>query len=211
VEAAERAEIAGPVLGLATSGEASDSNHLGPSTIGEAVAGLDDTGSPSQSDIPLESVEASSDLDEVAVTVSDGEGLPIISCTPGFTRLCGASSVGARLKDWIADSKWERFSSWIKIKTDEFAWLTAFDDRLVLSTPCATHAGIEYVVEDCTLQAISETVSDDTLQDGRYALRMRLESIKQRAKRKTGNERHYFPCGLAHKSKNSQKKTVCRL
>jgi len=64
-----------------------------------SVASAESGSDASESDITLEPV-AGPDLGEISVTFEADAGFTIISCTPGFTGLCGPVGVGPQLVDW---------------------------------------------------------------------------------------------------------------
>jgi len=183
-EVGERDEVVQPVEELGV-------RH----TAIERVISDESTGS----EITLESV-AGSDFGEVSVTFDDSEENAIISCTSGFTALCGPTSDGVHLIDWVVDK--ERFSKVLQIAVNEFIYNCHVDlGPLVLRTPSATRAGIEYVINECTLDAISSVHSDcDKNSEQRFALRIRLGNINRRKSQAKKHGR-----SDAHKSKKGKK------
>jgi len=133
-----------------------------------------------ENELSLESVSGS-DLGEISVTFDDSPELRIISCTPGFTRLCGPIGDSPQLADWLVDKK--RFTGFVQNLVNMFCSARGDDfGTVVLRTPNAARAGIEYVINECMVDAIS-CVSDDPSND-RFALRLSCYDIQQRRHRR---------------------------
>jgi len=166
----ESASEEADVLGITQS-----TNRLSNMLADKAV----DKSSDTESEITLESVNGA-DVGEVAVTFEDDAGLKIISCTPAFTSLCGPIGDGSQLKDWIVDSN--KFMQLTQLRVNEFI-LQQDLGEVVLRTPTANSAGIEYVIHECTLEAISGRQDEDNPAYSHFALRIRLDHIEQRTQR----------------------------
>jgi len=177
------------VVGIVEAGEPTARGFLRNShmTSGQASCIPDNhvsDNADSESELPLESVSGD-ELGEVSVTVEVNRSFNIISCTPGFTALSGPAGDRAPLADWVVDS-W-KFTRLIQSRVNQFAANNSLGE-LVLRTPNATRAGIEYVIEDCTLEAL--TVTDDSTNPAydQFTLRLRLDQISQRVIRRPSRE-----------------------
>jgi len=169
---AEKAEQVGALEGLRND----------PASIGRASSSSGESGEKnahSESELTLESVKGS-DLGAISITFDDFDGLRVISCTPGFTALCGPVRNGMQLKDWIVDS--DEFEGFIQGHVNRFVGSQHFED-LVLRMPSAASAGIEYVIHKVTVEQITDG-GDANLRDGRFTLSVRLDDIEQRVQRR---------------------------
>mmetsp|Transcript_119454 Transcript_119454/g.266622 ORF Transcript_119454/g.266622 Transcript_119454/m.266622 type:complete len:540 (+) Transcript_119454:2-1621(+) len=152
------------------------------------------TGGDSQNGGSEDSIEgepvAGPDFDDVAITFNDSLSLDIISCTPGFTSLCGPIEADAHFLDWIVNK--DPFFKYVQEVGNRFLAIPQFKDELVLTPPFATRAGIEYVIRSCTLDMVTESLTAN--QEGKFIsqvmLRMRLDGIEQRRHRR---KRHMPP------------------
>jgi len=155
--------------------------HRGSTTMERASSVSAGSGTEaSESKTTLEPV-AGSDLGEISVTFDDTAGCTILRCTPGFTGLCGPIDDGAKLVGWMRDEK--KFREDVEECANTFYSLQHEFRPLVLRPPNAVRAGIEYVINKCTLDAIS-SVHDDDPSNQRFALRVRFDDVQQRALRR---------------------------
>jgi len=142
------------------------------------------SGSSSESDlysecadsVVLESV-ASSDLGEAAIVFKDNDSLSIISCTTGFTRLCGAIGSDAQFSHWIQNQ--EAFLAYIQNVGNHFVSIPRFEESLILAPPSAARAGIAYAIESCTLNAVNDAGELDHLSQSQLTIRMSFNGIRQ--------------------------------
>jgi len=151
----------------------------------------DTNDSSSESEFTLESLSGS-DSGEISITFEGSPGLAIISCTPGFTRLCGPCGDSPQLSDWLVDK--DPFQRIVQYYVNTLYNAPLDFGSVVLRTPSAAGAGIEYVIDECTVDAI-HIVSDDDRSDKVFALRMSLDDVRQRrckeekgTSRKAGNQ-----------------------
>jgi len=177
------------VVGIVEAGEPTARGFLRNShmTSGQASCIPDNhvsDNADSESELPLESVSGD-ELGEVSVTVEVNRSFNIISCTPGFTALSGPAGDRAPLMDWVVDS-W-KFGALIQARVSNFIQHRDLGE-LVLRTPNATGAGIEYVIEDCRLEAVSCLDDPENPAYDKCTLRLRLGQISQRLRRRTRRE-----------------------
>jgi len=185
VEAGEREGVANPVE--------RPTNSVSRTTTRNSLASSSESGDDrSESEITLQSV-ANSNLGEVSLTFGDTEGLTVISCTPGFTTLCGPIGDSPQLIDWIVDK--DRFIGVVQIYVNSFCSAQDFDlGQVRLRTPSATSAGIEYLINECTVDAIRFAHGDEP-SDGRYTVQIGFRNIQRRScKRRKRQAVH--PSGL---------------
>jgi len=129
----------------------------------------------SDSRFTLETVSGS-ELGEIAVTVEDGPGLSIISCTPGFTNLCGPVGGDAQLADWLVDRN--PFERSVQNYVSTFREASLDLGAVVLRTPAAANAGVTCVVNECKVDGI-RTIYDDDRACVAFALRMRFNGVRR--------------------------------
>jgi len=168
----------------AESAEAQGVSHNDPKTTAEgrpvrerSSPSIDSSASLSESEMALQPVSCS-DLGEVSVTIDDSPGFNIISCTSGFTALSGPIGGGTKLTDLIVDPR--EFQVFLQENIEEFIAGHDFE-KLVLRTPSARAAGIEYVVTSVTLDAID--YCGDASKEYPFTMRVRLGTIRQRPQR----------------------------
>jgi len=140
-----------------------------------------------------ENISSDPDMGEISVTVDDSPGLAVTSCTPGFSALCGPLSDNPQLADWIVDK--DRFIGVVQIYVNSFCSAQDFDlGQVRLRTPSATSAGIEYLINECTVDAIRFAHGDEP-SDGRYTVQIGFRNIQRRScKRRKRQAVH--PSGL---------------
>jgi len=150
-----------------------------PGTLSEEHASEN---SQSESELTLEFAQGD-DLGEVALTVEVEDGFKIISCTPGFTALCGPAGDGADLCDEIVDG--ENFRRLVQKRVEDFVSKQDLGE-LVLRTPTTTSARSECVnvIHKCILESISVPQDRDYPEYQQYILRLRLEDIEQTLRRR---------------------------
>mmetsp|Transcript_4380 Transcript_4380/g.9895 ORF Transcript_4380/g.9895 Transcript_4380/m.9895 type:complete len:552 (-) Transcript_4380:72-1727(-) len=136
----------------------------------------DHESSDSESELALESVSGV-DLEEVAVTLQDDDKFTVSSCTPAFAALCGPIGNGAHLKDCIVNT--DDFTRRVQLCVNNFVD-NAHLGGLVLRTPSSTKAGLEYVIHECNVEAVSGSRHPEYDQYQQFSLRLRLDHIQQR-------------------------------
>jgi len=109
--------------------------------------------------------------------------------------LCGSIGDSTQLIDWIRDA--DEFGSGVKHCANTFHALQQELGQLVLRPPNAVHAGIQYVVSKCTLDAMSFVRGDD-LSNERVAIRLRFDEFRQHAFRM--GARRKWEAELAYRS-----------
>jgi len=160
--------------------------HKCYTTTERASSASSESGSEaSESEITLEPVEGS-DLGEISITFDDSAGCSIISCTPGFTGLCGPVGDSLQLIDWIRDKK--KFELNVQKVVNTFYSSQHAFGLLVLRPPSAVRAGIEYVMKECTVDAIHLVHGDDPSLE-RFAVRLRFGDVQQRAARRSSRRK----------------------
>jgi len=141
----------------------------------------EDETSHSESDMSLESISGS-DFGDISVTIDDD--CTIISCTPGFTALCGPIGDGLKLTEFVVDA--DRFSGFVQDHVNRFLFSKQFGDGdITVRTPSATSVGLEYVASDVAVNAISGQI--DSLTAPFCTLRISFQDIHQRARRNRNN------------------------
>merc|ERR1712007_7965 len=148
-----------------------------------------------ENELSLESVSGS-DLGEISVTFDDSPELRIISCTPGFTALCGPAGDSLQLTNCLTDA--DSFIGHVQecINFFDSARMVHFG-CVGLRTPNAAIAGIKFVINECVLDSIS-CVGDDT-SDVRFILRMTFDDIQQR-RRKIRRKQSVRTCVVKRRS-----------
>jgi len=150
-----------------------------------ALAGVGclESGTPSESDcytesegsVTLESATGS-DLGEVSVAFKDDDPLTIVSCTAGFTSLCGSIGRDEELLDWIVDK--DKFLCYVQSVGNRFLSIPEFEGHLMLIPPVASRAGIVYRVESVLLTAVTDAGHVDDSSESRLTLRITLSGIR---------------------------------
>jgi len=137
-----------------------------------------------ENELSLESVSGT-DLGRISVTFDDSPELRIISCTPGFTALCGPTGDSPQLANWLTDP--DSFSGHVQecVNCFDSARMVRFG-CVALRTPNAATAGIKFLINECVLDSIS-CVDDDT-SDVRFVLRMTFNDIRQRRRKRCRNQ-----------------------
>jgi len=118
------------------------------------------------------------DLGEISVVISAHEGHEVVSCSTGFTALCGASCAGVSFEDWLVDSS--QLIEFIDQGVQDFVANHEFQQQLVLRIPSSL---CEYIASQITIDAIAYTGKDDPLQQ-QFTVRLRLDQLRQRRKTK---------------------------
>jgi len=150
-----------------------------------ALAGVGclESGTPGESDcytesegsVTLESATGS-DLGEVSVAFKDDDPLTIVSCTAGFTSLCGSIGRDEELLDWIVDK--DKFLCYVQSVGNRFLSIPEFEGHLMLIPPVASRAGIVYRVESVLLTAVTDAGHVDDSSESRLTLRITLSGIR---------------------------------
>jgi len=117
------------------------------------------------------------DLGEVSVTVDDSPGLAITSCTPGFLQMCGPLADSPQLADWIVHK--DQFITVVQVYVNAFCSAQDYGfGQVRLRAPSAVSAGMEYVINECTVDAISYA-QGDARSDERFTLRIGFNNIQR--------------------------------
>jgi len=174
VEAGEQRSVANPVhqhddpdpmIALTRGGCFPSSSH-----------GESDSYSESEGSVVLESATGS-DLGEASVAFRDNEFLNIVSCTTGFTSLCGSIGSDEHFLDWIRNKN--EFVSYVHDVGNRFISIPQFKGRLLLVPPAAYRARIVYVADSVVLNAVTDYGDVDDCTQSRLTLRISLNGIRQ--------------------------------
>jgi len=118
------------------------------------------------------------DLGEISVVISAHEGHEVVSCSTGFTALCGASCAGVSFEDWLVNSS--QLIEFIDQGVKDFVDNHDFQQELVLRIPSSS---CEFIASQITIDAIAYTGKDDP-QKQQFTVRLRLDQLRQRRKAK---------------------------
>jgi len=118
------------------------------------------------------------DLGEISVVISAHGGHEVVSCSAGFTALCGASCAGVSFEDWLVDSS--QLIKFIDQGVQDFVDNHQFQQELVLRIPSSL---CEYIASQITIDAIAYTGKHDLLQH-QFTVRLRLDQLRSRRKTK---------------------------
>mmetsp|Transcript_94629 Transcript_94629/g.203133 ORF Transcript_94629/g.203133 Transcript_94629/m.203133 type:complete len:665 (-) Transcript_94629:108-2102(-) len=113
--------------------------------------------------------------DEIVSLTFDGN-LEIISCSPGFTKLCGPIADDSKYSDWIVDSS--TFKIFVQDIVNTFFSCYSIG-RILLTTPIATKSGIMFLSKETTLASIRLPPLSGTLSDPCWVFRVVFSSIRQ--------------------------------
>jgi len=137
--------------------------------------------SESEASVALESATGS-DVGEASVVFRDNDSLNIVSCTAGFTSLCGPIGQDEQLLDWIVNK--DQFAGYVQHVRDRFLTIPPFEGPLKLVPAVASRANILYVAESVLLTAVTDSGQVDDLSQSRLTLRITLNGIRDLHRRR---------------------------
>jgi len=118
------------------------------------------------------------DVGEISIVLSCHPGNRVMSCSPGFTALCGAPCGGVQFEDWLVNSS--DLAAFIDEGVQDFIDNSLFAEKLVLRIPGSTR---DYIAGETTMDCITYT-GMDAAQDQQFTVRLRLEALRTRRKPK---------------------------
>jgi len=139
-------------------------------------SGGSDGYSEREGSVALESA-AGSDAGEASVVFRDNGSLNIVSCTTGFTSLCGPIGRDEQLLDWIVND--EEFAGYVQHVRDRFLAIPQFRGPLTLVPPGAFRAGVVYEADSVLLNAVTDSGQVDDPSQSRLTLRISLNGTRQ--------------------------------
>jgi len=153
----------------------------GGGCLHSSSSGGSDCYSESEGSVALESATGS-DLGEASVVFRDSDSLNIVSCTAGFTSLCGSIGRDEQLLDWIENK--EEFGAYVQHVGNIFMNIPPFEGPLTLVPPVASRARIKYVAKSVCLTAVTDSGQVDDLSESRLTLRISLNGVRQLPRRR---------------------------
>jgi len=166
---------AGASEGVAEAPPERSVRHSAPTTTERPSITSESSDQSSESQLTLESVSGA-EFNEIAVTIESGPGLSIISCTPGFTSLCGPIGNNAQFADWLFDRV--SFERSVQDYVNAFHNSSLVLGEIVMRLPTAANVGIVCVINECAVDSISTIYNDDGAGVA-YAIRMRFNGVRQ--------------------------------
>jgi hypothetical protein len=173
------------IVGIVEAEERTVLDSVGPLSLRDrAERGMENTlghggslsGSGNSSVISLHSI--GHDVGEISVVLSCHSDYRVLSCSPGFTALCGASFGGeeAKFKDWLVHP--HNFTEFIDEGVHDFIAQSLFTEQIILRLPGST---CDYVAGLTARDCITYHASNGPEAE-QFTVRLRLEQLCKRRK-----------------------------